>query len=353
MRPEEIRTLGFYQPFCSLMFHGKKETRWVRKGRKPPFPLGEYLLYSTKKPCDNSTLLKWCGPEIMLSITHELVGDVTRLLNGTAIGIANLTNVRLMTKEDEPLAFVKFIGEKTEKDKKGNDVTKVQWILEFENAQLFIPFKFEYGKQGVGKYNFNSEHRPDEKKNKKPVWDGHAPTFGEILKEFEENKKPSPIEPCATSSEKYWQKRCEAAENLLAVMNAPKNEPDKVNHVFKLFGERNEVWQKSKYPEPSHTGDRDCETIDKMYNEQLRLYELSTQIQTALNEKDEWISELEKKVERLQDIEIELEKKTKSSKEWCDKAMEGAEHRRQLQQEIEILKGIIDEQQKRLDNYDL
>jgi hypothetical protein len=48
----------------------------------------------------------------------------------------------------------------------------------------------------------------------------------------------------------YWQKRCEAAENLLAVMDAPKNKPDTANDAFVLFGERNQIWQKSKYPQP-------------------------------------------------------------------------------------------------------
>ena len=45
----KIRTLGFYQPFGSLMLHGKIETRWVRKGKKPPFPLGKYIFYTTQK----------------------------------------------------------------------------------------------------------------------------------------------------------------------------------------------------------------------------------------------------------------------------------------------------------------
>ena len=46
---EVIRTLGFYQPYCTAMLHGKVETRWIIEGRTPPMPLGKYLLYSTKK----------------------------------------------------------------------------------------------------------------------------------------------------------------------------------------------------------------------------------------------------------------------------------------------------------------
>lgn len=156
----EVRTLGFYQPFCSLMLHGKKETRWVREGKKPPFPLGEYLFYSTKNPCANQTLFQWCGPEIMLSISETLSGDITRFMNGIALAVGELVNLRLMTKEDEAAAFVKFVGKRTVKDKDGNDVVQVQWILEFQNITTINPFKFKEGKQGVGKFMLHSEPAP-------------------------------------------------------------------------------------------------------------------------------------------------------------------------------------------------
>lgn len=162
MSNEIIRTLGFYQPFCSLMFHGKKETRWVRKGKKPPFPLGKYLFYSTKNPCEKPTLFQWCGAEIMLSITETLAGDVTRFMNQSALGTADLVNIRLMTKKDEPLAFVKFMGEQQRIDKKGNTHTYVQWILEFENAfRILQPYTFTEGKQGVGVLKPNSKEEQE------------------------------------------------------------------------------------------------------------------------------------------------------------------------------------------------
>lgn len=145
-----IRTLGFYQPFCSLMFHGKIETRWVRKGKKPPFPLGKYFFYSTKNACTNPTLFQWCGPEIMLSITETLSGDTTRFINGAGLGFGQLIELRLMTKEDEAKGFVKFIGERTVRDKRGNDVIQVQWALIFENPERIDPIPFDAGKQGVG-----------------------------------------------------------------------------------------------------------------------------------------------------------------------------------------------------------
>jgi len=49
------------------------------------------------------------------------------------------------------------------------------------------------------------------------------------------------------------------------------------------------------------------------------------------------VDELRSEIERLQDIEIELEKKTKSSKEWCDKAMEAARYNQQQSKRISEL----------------
>jgi len=145
-----MRTLGFYQPFCSLMFHGKLETRWVREGKKPPFPEGEYLLYSTIEPCDAFTLYNWCGPEIALNIQKKLEGDTSRFRNKRALGIGTLIDVRPMVKEDEKRAFVKHIGYKVDVIN-GKHITKRQWILEFENVYRILDFEWKYGKQGVGK----------------------------------------------------------------------------------------------------------------------------------------------------------------------------------------------------------
>lgn len=145
----KIRTLGFYQPFGSLMLHGKIETRWVRKGKKPPFPLGKYIFYTTQKACDTFTLFQWCGAEIILSITNTLQNDSTKDLKEVALGIGELIEVRPLTKEDEAMAFVKFLGEKTEFID-DVEITKVQWALIFKNVQPFEPFEWKYGKQGVG-----------------------------------------------------------------------------------------------------------------------------------------------------------------------------------------------------------
>src|SRR5690348_11535546 len=94
---EIIRTLGFFQPFCTAMLHGKIETRWIRKGRKPPMPLGKYLLYSTKKRCSNADLFNWCGPEILNELYTEINNDLTKQYDGYALCIGDLIKVEPLT----------------------------------------------------------------------------------------------------------------------------------------------------------------------------------------------------------------------------------------------------------------
>jgi hypothetical protein len=114
------------------------------------------------------------------------------------------------------------------------------------------------------------------------------------------------IEPCATSSRiaelengiKNFIEWLKEKRPTITGTGAPKL-------ILESFLEGRET-----FATPFPTGDRDCE-------------------------------ELKKEVERLQDVEIELEKKTKSSKEWCDKAMEAARHRQELQSRIsELEKGL-------------
>lgn len=52
-----IRTLVIYQPYATLMGHGKLETRWVKHGRKPPFPRGKLKPVITKPNSAFKTLL--------------------------------------------------------------------------------------------------------------------------------------------------------------------------------------------------------------------------------------------------------------------------------------------------------
>lgn len=157
-----IRTLAFYQPFASLMLHGKKETRWVKKGKKPPFPKGIYLFYTTKNQCTPKLLQEWSGDEIYKVIIDTISNDPSLELNGYAIGIGELVDVRLMEKSDESKAFVIFKGErkvekfiKVKNQKKLVIVTQSQWLLTFKNIRRIHPFSFRYkgqslAKQGVG-----------------------------------------------------------------------------------------------------------------------------------------------------------------------------------------------------------
>lgn len=147
---EVIRTLGFYQPFGSLMLHGKIETRWVKKGKKPPFPLGKYVFYTTQKQCSQTDLFNWCGTEVTYHIYKVLSNDDTRILNGFILSIGELVQVRPFEKEDEPMAFVNFVGERTIIDKNHNQTTQVQWALIFKDVTPVTPIPYHHGKQGVG-----------------------------------------------------------------------------------------------------------------------------------------------------------------------------------------------------------
>jgi hypothetical protein len=156
---EIIRTLGFYQPFCSLMLHGKIETRWVREGKKPPFPKGKYLFYSTKKACTEDQLQNWCGWMYNDFISPALLDDNTAQLNGYALAVADLKDIRLMSVADERMAFVKYMGYDYRDDKDGNVIAYVQWCLEFENVQAIEPFEFKFGKQGIGILPDSERHK--------------------------------------------------------------------------------------------------------------------------------------------------------------------------------------------------
>lgn len=145
-----MRTLGFWQPYGSLMLNGKIETRIVEEDRKPPFPLGEYLFYTTQKSTPNPVLFDWCGAEIMSSIIDANKNEPTASLNGYAIATARLVEIRRMTKEDEKQCFIKYFGQIEKIDKNGKTRYYHQRCLIFDKIQRIEPFKFEFGKQGIG-----------------------------------------------------------------------------------------------------------------------------------------------------------------------------------------------------------
>jgi hypothetical protein len=146
---EIIRSLGFYQPFGSLMLHGKIETRWVRVGRKPPFPIGKYLLYSTLGSCDLKSLESWCTDDNMNDIDAALRNETTRTFYGYALAVGILKDVSPMVKEQEKECFVEYKGVQIKGDEKKGFHPYQQNCLYFLNVQRIKPFNFK-GKQGVG-----------------------------------------------------------------------------------------------------------------------------------------------------------------------------------------------------------
>lgn len=141
---QKLRSLGWWQPFGSLMLppYNKIETRIpsvnkkTGKERKLPFPLGPYLIYTTKKSTPDADLLQWCGPAIYHNIKSKLIKESTAELNGYAIGIGELVMIRDMKPEDEQQCFVRWKA--------------VRDCLVFKNVYRIEPFEYKYGKQGPG-----------------------------------------------------------------------------------------------------------------------------------------------------------------------------------------------------------
>lgn len=146
----KIRMLAMYQPFCSLMLHGKVETRIVRLGKKPPYPKGRYVLYTTKKKATAQEISDWCGGHQAKRIIEVLEGDDTVTSRGQALVVGDLVAVRIMTEVDEDVCFVQCKGIMDFVDKKGKEYQGQQWCLVFNNIQKIAePFEVS-GKQGVG-----------------------------------------------------------------------------------------------------------------------------------------------------------------------------------------------------------
>lgn len=142
----QMRALGFYQPFATLMLHGKIETRWVIAGHKPPFPLGKYLFYSTKKACSVLQLQDWAGGKDMVQHIQETTyGDPSLELDGYALGTGELVRLAPMLRHEQDQAFVKWIGTQTKDGR-----VRTQWALYFENVQAIDPFKWELGGHSLG-----------------------------------------------------------------------------------------------------------------------------------------------------------------------------------------------------------
>lgn len=137
---ERIRTLGLYQPFGTLMHHGKIETRWVKKGKKPPFPLGLYLIYSTKKMYEAPELYEISGRKGVEWMNEVLRNDNTIDKCGYALSIGELYQVSKMTRDIELECFVQYRESET------HDLH----ALRFKNVKRLEPYQWKYGKQGIG-----------------------------------------------------------------------------------------------------------------------------------------------------------------------------------------------------------
>ncbi len=127
-----LRAMCWYQPFGSLMLHGKIETReWNRNFNVR----GKFLIYTAKKPATSQQLQDWCTPDNLLDITLEMENEPSRNLNGYAIALADLVDYRIMKPEDERKCFVKY-----------SDKRK---CLIFNNIQRIEPFVWDFGSQGI------------------------------------------------------------------------------------------------------------------------------------------------------------------------------------------------------------
>lgn len=140
---EKIRTLAWYNPWGALMLHGKIETRIVSAGRKPPFPLGKYLMYTTKVPMHRDQVLEACsdlgfieGLAMVNTIYAKIANEPVAQLDGYAFAVGELAEIRKMTVADVPQCFVPFSENRV--------------CLVFENIERIDPFKWNFGKQGVG-----------------------------------------------------------------------------------------------------------------------------------------------------------------------------------------------------------
>jgi hypothetical protein len=151
----KIRTLGLYQPYASLMLHGKIESRWVEEGKKPPFPLGKYLIYSTKKSYSVESFKHLSG-EYYQAARNIITREETSILNGYAICLGDLVKVEKIGMGQLPKAFVDVNLTMIKLAKPDIDFfneiiidDRQLWGLHFQNVQRIKPFPFR-GKQGVG-----------------------------------------------------------------------------------------------------------------------------------------------------------------------------------------------------------
>lgn len=144
MQEKKIHALSWNQPFGTLMLYGKIETR-----KKPTKVRGKVLICTCKEPYADNQVLGIAGDEQYARIREAkniYADDPTWNLNGYAIGIAELTDCRLMYNSDENDCFVKYRSRIVHDD----FTAPALYCWVFSNVQRIVPFKWNFGKQGWG-----------------------------------------------------------------------------------------------------------------------------------------------------------------------------------------------------------
>jgi hypothetical protein len=137
------RTICLKQPFAGLMLHGKVETRWIRNGRKSPFPLGAYMIYSSKAayPYDDAKDIAGDQWPKILEIAET---DKNLFRDASPICMAKLVKII------DPLIVEDHTDIKTFCTIHDPDSCYHMVGLVFEEVRAINHFEFKGGKQGVG-----------------------------------------------------------------------------------------------------------------------------------------------------------------------------------------------------------
>lgn len=131
----EVRALSWYQPYATLMEHGKLETR-----RQQTKVRGWVLICSCAKPYSYQQVIDISGEYQYKRICDTLLRDFSTLPTGVATSIGWLEGSREMknTDADEDACYVQH--------------RSGLWVWEFTNVKAIEPFEYK-GKQGWGILN--------------------------------------------------------------------------------------------------------------------------------------------------------------------------------------------------------
>lgn len=136
----KVRTIGLYQPYATLMLNGKDiETRWVREGKRAPFPNGWYAIYSTRKAFTSEGFREVAG-RTEVAAKRAYLPDPTHKMNGFIIGVGFLEDKIEWTPMMMDYSFV---------DQRHAVEGYTLWALNFTKIHRVDPVPFK-GKQGVG-----------------------------------------------------------------------------------------------------------------------------------------------------------------------------------------------------------